>query len=167
MTYFELFEIPVSLRVDPSKLSKTYFKLSRQFHPDFHTHASAEEQEKALEITSLLNEAWKTFQNPSATLRYALTVKGLLDKEEKHSLSPDFLMDMMEINEALSEEDAGKDPSLLLAKIQELENAIYDPVKKIIEHYDDLTATQEELAKVKEYYFQQKYLNRIRTRIHP
>ena len=164
MTYFELFGIPVSLQVDTAQLAKTYFQLSRQFHPDFHTNATEAEQENALEMTSLLNKAWKTFQNPDATLRYALTTKGVIDEEEKHTLSPEFLMEMMEINEAISEGDTSN-AEQLLSQIRNIEASIYDPVKSIIEHYIDEKTSSEELAKVKEYYFQKKYLNRIRSRI--
>lgn len=164
MTYFELFQIPLSLTVDIAALSKTYIKLSRQYHPDFHTQASETEQEHALEMTSLLNKAWKTFQNKEATLRYALTVKGILDPEEKQSLSPEFLMDMMDINEAITEGDPANKPALL-AKIQAIEDSIYTPVIHIIEQYNDALSSSEELLKVKAYYFQKKYLNRIRSRI--
>lgn len=164
MTYFELFEIPFSLQVDAQQLAKKYFELSRKYHPDFHTHADDSSQEQALEMTSLLNKAWKTFKDPHATLRYALTLKGLLDAEEKHQLSPDFLMEMMDINEQLSEEEVSSYPAILKA-LENMEKAIYEPVKATIEHYNDSKATQQELLDVKEYYFQKKYLDRIRQRL--
>lgn len=164
MTYFELFEIPFSLLVDVQQLSKKYFELSRKYHPDFHTHADDASQERALEMTSLLNKAWKTFKDPQATLRYALTLKGLLDGEEKHQLSPDFLMEMMDINEQLSEEEASSYPSIIEA-LGKMEQAIYEPVKTTLEHYNENTTSQEQLLEVKEYYFRKKYLDRIRQRL--
>lgn len=164
MTYFELFEIPFSLQVDAQQLSKKYFELSRKYHPDFHTHADDASQERALEMTSLLNKAWKTFKDPQATLRYALTLKGLLDGEEKHQLSADFLMEMMDINEQLSEEDASSFPSIA-ESLGKMDQAIYEPVKDILEHYNESTTSQEQLLEVKEYYFRKKYLDRIRQRL--
>lgn len=164
MNYFELFDIPFSLRVDPQQLSKKYFELSRKFHPDFHTHAEDSMQEEALEMTSLLNKAWKTFKDPNATLRYALTLKGLLDSEEKHQLSPDFLLEMMDINEQLSEEDPSSFPAML-DQIAKMEQSIYEPVKDIIEGYNEADTSQEQLLEVKEYYFRKKYLDRIRQRL--
>lgn len=164
MTYFELFEIPFSLQVDAQQLSKKYFELSRKYHPDFHTLTDDASQEKALEMTSLLNKAWKTFKDPNATLRYALTLKGLLDAEEKHQLSPDFLMEMMDINEQLSDEDPSSYPSIVEA-LGKMEQAIYEPVKATLEHYDESTTSQEQLLEVKEFYFRKKYLDRIRQRL--
>ena len=40
MNYFELFNLPVTLKVDKSQLAKKYFELQKQFHPDFFTQAS-------------------------------------------------------------------------------------------------------------------------------
>lgn len=164
MTYFELFEIPFSLKVNTQELSKKYFELSRKYHPDFHTHAENSLQEEALEMTSLLNKAWKTFKDPNATLRYALTLKGLLDTEDKYQLSPDFLLEMMDINEQLSEEDPSLNPALT-EQLEKMELAIYEPVKAIIEHYNDSSTSQEQLMEVKEYYFRKKYIDRIRQRL--
>lgn len=164
MTYFELFEIPFCLQVNAQLLSKKYFDLSRKYHPDFFTQSDSASQEEALEMTSLLNKAWKTFKDPNATLRYALTLKGLLDSEEKHQLSPDFLMEMMDINEQLSEGDPSTFPALE-EKLKKIEEAIYGPVKAIIEQYQDGSTSHTQLLEVKEYYFRKKYLNRIRQRL--
>ena len=49
MDYFELFGIPVQLKVDHGSLSKRFFELSRQYHPDYYAAASDAEQVTALE----------------------------------------------------------------------------------------------------------------------
>ncbi len=54
----------------------------------------------------------------------------------------------------------GYTPELKQA-IGQIQNEIYEPVKDIIEHYEDGVTTDPELLKVKEYYFKKKYLNRI------
>jgi molecular chaperone HscB len=59
-----------------------------------------------LEITANLNKAFKTFQNSDDTIKYVLQLKGLLEEEEKYQLPPDFLMEVLEINEKLM--DAGR-----------------------------------------------------------
>ena len=55
MNYFELFNLPVTLKVDKSQLAKKYFELQKQFHPDFFIQASEDEQADALEKSSMLN----------------------------------------------------------------------------------------------------------------
>jgi hypothetical protein len=47
----------------------------------------------------------KILQDRDQTIKYVLQLKGLLEEEEKYQLPPDFLMEMMEMNEKLLEED--------------------------------------------------------------
>jgi molecular chaperone HscB len=161
MNYFELFEIPVQLRVDSHALRNKFMELSRRYHPDFFTNDTPDAQEEALEKIALVNKAWKIFQQPEETIAYVLQRKGLLAENEKYQLDPDFLMEMIEINEAITEQDAGQLPSLK-ARLQALEQEIYAPVSTIIENYQDDASSEADLLKVKEYYFQKKYLERIR-----
>ena len=77
MNYFEIFGIPVQLKVDKNELPKKFFELSRKFHPDFYANTTPSEQNRALEITANLNKAFKTFQNPDDTIKYVLAVKRI------------------------------------------------------------------------------------------
>lgn len=164
MNYFDLFDIPVQLRVDASSLKQKFFALSRQFHPDYFAGAGEAEKSEALDKSAILNKAWKTFQQPDATIKYVLEEKGLLEEEEKYELPPAFLLEVLEVNEALM--DAGEKawPGLS-KKIKELEKEIYEPVKKIIEDYREAVTTEKELLQVKEYYYKKKYLDRIRRQL--
>lgn len=166
MNYFELFGLPVQLKVDKTDLPKRFFELNRKFHPDFYANATPSEKEKALEITANLNKAFKTFQNEDDTLRYVLQLKGLLEEEEKYQLPPDFLMEVLEINEQVmdAEDDANLRTNLLFA-IDKLQSSIYDPVRNIIENYQDDSTSEKELLEVKEYYYKKKYLTRIRKEL--
>ena len=166
MNYFEIFGIPVQLKIGKADLPKRFFELSRKFHPDFYANATPSEQKKALEITANLNKAFKTFQNADETIKYVLQLKGLLEEEEKYQLPPDFLMEVLEINEQLM--DATGDPDLksnLQLAIDNLQLTIYSPVKDIIEAYKDNVTTEKELLQVKEYYYKKKYLHRIQHQL--
>lgn len=161
MNYFELFDIPVTLKIDKSGLAKKYFELQKQFHPDFFTQADDEEKKEALEKSSQVNKALKVLQQPDQTIQYVLQLKGLLAENEKYELPPDFLMEMMELNEKLTEQDA----AAFKDEVAALENTEYEAVKSIIENYNDETTTTEDLLKLKEYYFKKKYLHRILERM--
>jgi molecular chaperone HscB len=165
MNYFELFSIPVQLKVDTAALSKQFFTLSRQYHPDYFATADAGAQAEALDKSALLNKAWKTFQHPDETIRYVLHLHELIEEEEKYNLPPDFLMEVLEINEQLMDAD---DPSVfkgLQSAIDNLQTEIYAPVKEIVEHYKEGVTTKEELLQVKEYYYKKKYLERLRREL--
>lgn len=157
MNYFELFDIPVTLNIDNSQLSKKYVLLQKKYHPDFYTQSDATEQEAVLEKSSDINKALKIFKNKEQTIKYVLELKGLLQEEEKFQLPPDFLMEVMELNENLSDDSA--------AAIHAFENEIYAGVATLIASYDDATITTADLLKIKEYYFKKKYLQRILDRI--
>jgi molecular chaperone HscB len=157
MNYFELFDLPVSFTIDKADLTKKYVALQKKYHPDFFTQSDEAEQELALEKSSAINKALKIFQNKDSTIKYLLQLKGLLEEEEKYQLPPDFLMEVMELNENLTDGST--------ATVAVFENDIYTPVKHIIEQYNDSTITTENLLKVKEYYFKKKYLQRILERL--
>jgi molecular chaperone HscB len=157
MNYFELFGIPVSISVDKATLAKKYFELQKQNHPDFFTQADEAAQQDALEKSSQINKALKVLKNQDATIQYVLKLKGLIEEQEKYPLPPDFLMEVMELNENLSAGSA--------AVIADFEKNIYAEVKHIIEHYNDATINKDDLLKLKEYYYKKKYLQRILDRM--
>lgn len=161
MNYFELYKLPVSLQPDPAKLRARFYELSRLYHPDFYGQASGEEQAGALEKSSQVNMAFKVFQNREATIKYVLQLKGLLEEEEKYQLSPDFLIEMMELNEQAMDISDQEDKEKLTQTIQQLQTEIYEPVAKIVADYQEGITTPEELLQVKEYYFRKKYLDRL------
>jgi molecular chaperone HscB len=159
MNYFELYNIPVSFQPDPQLVRSRFYELSRKYHPDFFSNADEAEQAEVLEKSSAVNKAYKTFTNPDETIKYVLQQKGLLEEEEKYQLPPDFLMEMMDLNEAAGEgQSADGSVRSAVAKIQE---EIYSPVKAVLEGYTEGVTTRDELLQVKEYYFKKKYLNRI------
>ena len=157
MNYFELFDLPVSLWVDTSALAKKYFELQKTFHPDFFTQADETAQQDALEKSSDINKALKVLKNQDATIKYVLQLKGLIEEEEKYPLPPNFLMEVMDLNENLS---AGT-----TELIADFEKNIYADVSQIIEQYNDAAVSNEDLLKLKEYHYKKKYLQRILERL--
>ena len=145
-------------------MKKQYFQLSRKYHPDFVSNGTDDEKEEALQISSLVNKAYKIFNNQDETIKYVLQLKELLADEEKFVLPNDFLMEMMDLNEQLM--DAKMEDSKLLIDNCQLaiinyQLSIYELVKEIIEGNIEPDITKEKLLQVKEYYFKKKYLNRI------
>lgn len=164
MNYFELFEMPVTLQINSAELSKKYFELQKKYHPDFFSNADEQEQADVLEKSSAINKAYKTFQDADETIKYVLQLRGMMEDEEKYQLPPDFLMEMMELNEALTE-TADSSLEEMETKISQLEKHLYEEVQNIIEYYIDDRTTNEQLLQVKDYYFKKKYLKRILERL--
>jgi molecular chaperone HscB len=165
MNYFELFELPVTLKVNTAILSRKFFELSKKYHPDYFINEEGQAQAEALEKSAQLNKAWKTFQNPDETIKYVLQLKGLLEEEEKYELPPDFLMEVLEINEQLMDADEPAVKADLESTIHHLQNEIYEPVKEMVENYKESSVSEKELLQVKAYYYKKKYLDRIRRQL--
>lgn len=164
MNYFELFELPVNLKPEKVHVKKKFYELSRQYHPDFFTNEDEEAQAEALEKSSLVNKAFKTFQNEDETIKYVLQIKGLLEEEEKFQLPNDFLMEMMDLNESVMDAEIEGNAGQMAAvegQIEQFKNEIYEPVQQIVEDYKEGVTTEKELLQVKTYYYKKKYLNRI------
>jgi len=80
-----------------------YLKLSRALHPDFHGADDDAVKERALRNSALLNEAWRTLEDDQHRAEYLLELHdpGVLDRHKK--LSPQFLMEAMEVSEELDD----------------------------------------------------------------
>ena len=164
MNLFELYQIPLSFNPDKGLVKQQYFQLSRKYHPDFISNGTDEEKEEALQTSSLVNNAYKIFNNQDETIKYVLQLKGFLQEEEKYALPNDFLMEMMELNEELMDAKMEEDKATIdncQSSIVNYQSKIYEPVKEIIESNIESDTPQERLLQVKDYYFKKKYLNRI------
>lgn len=167
MNYFELYGIPVQLQPDQAFVKQKYYELSRKHHPDFYSTASPDAQAENLRISSDVNRAYKTFQDPDATIRYVLQMKELLEDEEKYNLDPAFLMEVLEINESLMDLEGNDEGQVgaLKNKVNELQEEIYQPVRQVVEGYVEGVTSTKELLQVKDYYYKKKYLQRILDKI--
>ena len=168
MNYFELYELPVLMKVDINNVKKKFYELSRKYHPDFFANEPDEMQADALEKSSLINKAYKTFQNTDETIRYVLQLHQLIEEEEKYNLDPSFLMEVMDINEQLMDAEMEENFDTLTSIKKEADNLlikIYSDVEKIVEHYQEGVTTEKELLRVKDYYYRKKYLHRILDKI--
>ena len=115
--FFELFGIPVSFEVDTQQLSERYRDLQRTVHPDKFANASDRERRLAIEKAALINEAFQTLKSPMNRARYMLELRGVdFDSERDTHLDPMFLMEQMELREALGEVKSADDPVIALGK---------------------------------------------------
>lgn len=168
MTFFELYEIPISFKVDKKALKKKFYQLSRKFHPDFYTLENEEKQAEILELSSLNNKAYKVLSDFDKRMKYILDLKGVLAEEGKNTVPQDFLMEMMDINENLMELEFDFDQTIFNQVQEDLEaqqNTIYTSIENIIEQYDENNSTDAELNTIKNYYFKRKYLLRIQENL--
>jgi molecular chaperone HscB len=164
MTYFDFFEIPISFTVDTATLKRKFLKNSKQYHPDFHSLSDEATQAKVLELSTINNEAYKTLSDFDKRMEYILRIKGLLAEEGSTKLPQDFLMEMMEINEAIMELEFDFDEGNFQAikkNVELFEKNIFAEVQNSLENWSETANNVDILNNVKIFYLKKKYLLRI------
>ncbi len=58
-------------------LQKRYYELSRELHPDRFMRKPEAERQKALDLSSTLNDAYRTLKDPLKRAHYVLEPGGL------------------------------------------------------------------------------------------
>lgn len=130
--YFSFFELPRKLRLDEAELEKSFYALSRQFHPDYFTGAGAEEQQASVERSSMLNDAYRTLRDQVTRAKYLLTLEGYREAEKK--APPDLLEEVFELNMQIEELRAAKktgDEDEAAEARSSIEEALTDLHKKL------------------------------------
>jgi len=143
-----------------------FYELSRLHHPDRYAQAGGPALAEALQMAAWNNDAYKTLKNSDATIAYVLKMHGLLEDEEKYALPPAFLMEMMDINEAISDYEQEPDNAAMIANaaamLDEQLNDWDAATEKLTTTYKE---DNEVLLQIKDQYFRKKYLLRIKERI--
>lgn len=161
MKYFDWFELSPGFFPDQGLVKKKYYALSRQFHPDFHVQQGEEALAMAEEKLQEIHEAYAILSNRQRTMAYILQQTVGMPEDEKYALPADFLMDMMELNEALQDADKEEEKLSVREQIKAQQQALYEQVEPIMAAYQAGVTSQEALLQVKQYYYQQKYLLRL------
>jgi len=166
MNYFEFYDLPVSFNPDQNVVKQKFYELSKKFHPDFYINESQEKQDEVLELSTLNNKAYQVLKEPQKRLHYILDLKGQLIEGENYILPQDFLMEMMDLNEAIMELEFENDATKLVEvknQTLQMENSLKDELAILFLEFDQDQSKQEELLKsIKDNYYRNKYLLRIK-----
>jgi molecular chaperone HscB len=107
---FAILGIAPSFDVDLAAVEQTHRELSRALHPDRYVGAGPSERREALTRAMEVNEAWRILRDPIRRAEALLRREGVAVSEDRAPpADPEFLMEMLEQREALSEAIAAKD----------------------------------------------------------
>ncbi len=166
--YFEFYQLPVQFHPDQNQVKQQFYALSKKYHPDFYIAASEAEQAEVLELSSFNNKAFNTLKSEALRLPYVLELLGILVPGENYNLDPDFLMEMMDINEQLMElqfEPNSEAMSQILPKIAQIEGELLAQMEQSTKAYDAGQASSETMQLIKDLYYRNKYLTRIKDQV--
>lgn len=103
-SYFKIMDCDSTFTLDTHKLHKRYLQLQRSLHPDNFSQKSVKEQEYSQSHSALVSKAYQTLLKPLSRGLYMLELEGMHIEEGTDSGADSvFLMELMEINEALDE----------------------------------------------------------------
>lgn len=119
--YFEIFQIPVTCHVDADLLAERYRELQKTVHPDRFVGADKRQQRLAIQYAAFVNEAFDTLKSPMKRVLYQLKLVDYeVDMETNTVMDTLFLMEQMELREAMSEVRDHSDPEAELERLVEL-----------------------------------------------
>lgn len=167
INYFEFYDLPISFGIDEQKLKKKFYELSKRYHPDFYVNEDEEKQAEILELSTLNNKAFQVLSDPLKRIEYILALQNLLADGDKYVLPQDFLMDMMDVNEALMEMEFDPDEvklAELTQMVDGMELSLFDELKQSTAEFDRREGKDVGtiLLTIKDIWYRQKYLLRIR-----
>jgi len=149
--YFELFDLPVSFNIDNQSLAECYRELQKAVHPDKFASGSDQEKRLSVQLAAHINEANQTLKSPQRRVRYILELRGIaFDDEKDTSLDPMFLMEQIELREAL---EAANEQSVLDNIMKTLKSR-RDDIMAVLENMlaatdtDQLQAAKKEVQKL-------------------
>jgi molecular chaperone HscB len=134
--HFELFGLPRSYRVNGDLLAERYRALQRALHPDRYAAAGDREKRLAMQASTRVNEAFQILKDPLGRACYLLSLhQGDFTYEKETTQDMAFLMEQMELREALAGVKSQNDP---LAAVGEILNRLAEQSEVLVDELETL-----------------------------
>jgi molecular chaperone HscB len=159
--YFELFGMPVGFRVDSAELASRYRELQKVVHPDRYAAAGEQSQRMSLQSATMVNEAYEILRDPLKRAQYLLTLQDEAYDPRPQTLNdPAFLMQQMELREALERVQTAADPQAEIdALMREIGGLIKGQIAQLAVQFEDSGADQ--LAAAAQTVQKMQFLNKL------
>lgn len=162
--YFEFYDLAPSFLLDEGALKRLFYQKSREYHPDFYTLETEERQAEILVLSTLNNEAYKALSDFHKRMYHILDLHGHIAEEGKAKLPQAFLMEMMDVNEAIMELQF--DPDLtatakVKSDIATFKDQDRSAIQALLDKYTFDQPIESDLVQIRDYYFKHKYLLRL------
>ena len=160
--YFELFGMPIGFRVDGAELASRYRELQKVVHPDRYAASGEQSQRMSLQSATMVNEAYEILRDPLRRARYLLTLQqdNASDPQPQTLNDPAFLMQQMELREALERVRTAADPQAEIdALMGEIAGLIKEQIAQLAVQFEDSGADQ--LAAAAQTVQKMQFLNKL------
>lgn len=134
--FFDIFSIPVAWDIDINGLGIRYRALQQEFHPDRYATKTDVEKRLAVQSASLINQAFDTLKSPLKRAQYLLELNSVDVNQEAHiTTDAGFLMQQIELREALSGVSEKQDPWVELKRLTEEIEKTYRQLQSEFQHF--------------------------------
>ncbi|XP_072033025.1 iron-sulfur cluster co-chaperone protein HscB-like [Amphiura filiformis] len=140
LTYFQVMQCEQRYDLDVNELTQTFRSLQRQLHPDKYSIKPQIEQSYSADQSSAVNKAYSTLLKPLSRGLYLLGLNGYSIEENDSSVEPEFLMEIMEINEDLAETKDKEKVKQIRAKNSGKLTELIQDLTKVFSNNDFVTA---------------------------
>lgn len=148
--------------IDQSSLMSSYQQLQTEYHPDRFVNSVEQDKRLAMQITSHINEAYKTLYGDQTRARYLLQLAGVVfDADKDTTQDMDFLVTQMTLREAIDQVDNCCDP---LAELDDLSATALEQKKQLIETFKGYYSSQQ-FDQAKEAVLKMQFFNRLHNQI--
>jgi molecular chaperone HscB len=148
-SHFELFGLPPAFSLDLSRLDAAYRDIQSQVHPDRYAHAGDAERRASMQMTTRVNEAYRTLKSPVRRAKYLLELNGVdVAFETNTAMPPEFLMQQMEIREQLEEARNASTLDLLRKDLEVQAKELESRIKEQIDGKRDFAAARDLVRKL-------------------
>ena len=164
LNHFERLGMGRTFEIAEEELEERLLEISRYFHPDFFAAKGEDQQERSLNYSASLNEAYSTLRDAFERAEYLLLLYGGSGSNEDKSTPPGFLEETLmlreEIEEALedgSEETIAEIHQQLSGRQQEYVSTLC----ALFEKMEEKGTEQGTLTRIRAILNAAKYLNNL------
>ena len=136
--HFELFGLAPVFALQGEALERSYREIQSKVHPDRFAHAGDAERRASLQWTTRVNEAYRILKDPVQRARHILELHGVdVAFETNTAMPPEFLMQQMELREALEEAKTPAALDQMRKRLRQEKAALQDQIGQAIDASKD------------------------------
>jgi molecular chaperone HscB len=167
--YFELLQIKPMFHHDADHIRKQFEAVSARYKSESLLQPGEAAQTEAEHLSEMTKLAYKILNDRELLMAYILKLNGVLEEGEQYELDPDFLIEMMELDELVTEYELEPGDELLKNDAAEALKTEMDyweeEVAPLFKKFDEGDRSRELLLEIKDYYFRKKFLSEVEERM--
>ena len=143
---FELFGLSASFAQDISVIDARWKQLQRQAHPDRFADQGQAAQRLAMQWSVRINEAHQRLKNPIKRAAYLCELRGVpIQAHDNTAMPAEFLMQQIELREALEEADSPAALQALADQIQAQKAQLLRQLEVSLDQHSDVAQAAQQV----------------------